>query len=235
MIRIAHRGIDCKYPQNSLENLELAFQSDCDAVEIDVRSTKDGQLLIHHDGFWLYNGRFISAKNEIWDTIRDPQFAPQKDGVIGTIPTFADVYSLFKQSNKLLFLEMKSYDASLRGVDLLTEFLQGESSENIIISSFSLAFLRRFRERRKDFVFAKVGQRFVQCRMDSMDFPVQQIHFSGECLTEERMKYFTQRGLEVYAWTINNAEDFRRMEDLGVRGIFTDNLDGLNRYLGSKQ
>ena len=235
MIRIAHRGIDCKYPENSLENLELAFQSDCDAVEIDLRSTKDGQLFIHHDGVWHKNGRFIFAKDETWDMINSPECAPQKNNIFGKIPTFTDVYSLFKQSNKSLFLEIKSHFGSLKTIDLLLEFFKGKSTKNIFISSFSLPYLRRFDAERQDFVMAKIGEKFYCKNLEKTDDFVSQIHFKGNLLNEKRMDCFHRRGWDVFAWTINEKEEFQRMENLGVKGIFTDNLDGLNQYLSGKK
>jgi len=231
MIRIAHRGIDCEYPENTLENLELAFQSNCDAVEIDLRSTKDGKIFISHDGFWRRDGRFIDSYFLTGEVVRRSEIVPTKNGVIGTIPYFEEVYSIFRKSNKILIAEIKYENINLRILDLFFDFFKGKSSENIIVSSFSLALLRKFREHRKDFILAKTGQRFNKYWMDKIDVPFQQFHFRGDLLDEERMDYFHRRGWDVYAWTVNEEIEFRRMENLGVKGIFTDNLDGLNQYL----
>ena len=46
---VAHRGAWDEAPQNSLEAVRRAVALGCDAVEIDVRRTADGRLVIVHD------------------------------------------------------------------------------------------------------------------------------------------------------------------------------------------
>ncbi|HYL71616.1 MAG TPA: glycerophosphodiester phosphodiesterase [Candidatus Dormibacteraeota bacterium] len=45
---IAHRGASRAAPENSLEAFEAAIEIGCDAVEMDVRRTADGVLVLHH-------------------------------------------------------------------------------------------------------------------------------------------------------------------------------------------
>ena len=46
---IAHRGAWQSAPQNSLRAFETAIELGCDAVELDVRRTADGRLVVLHD------------------------------------------------------------------------------------------------------------------------------------------------------------------------------------------
>lgn len=46
-----HRTANKDVPENTLESLEQATLSGCDAIEIDVRRTMDGVLILNHDGF----------------------------------------------------------------------------------------------------------------------------------------------------------------------------------------
>ncbi len=45
---IAHRGASRVAPGNSLAAFEAAIEAGCDAVELDVRQTADGVLVVHH-------------------------------------------------------------------------------------------------------------------------------------------------------------------------------------------
>ena len=45
----AHRGYWADYPENSQGAYEMAIELDVDIVEMDVRLTKDGQMVIFHD------------------------------------------------------------------------------------------------------------------------------------------------------------------------------------------
>lgn len=46
---VAHRGAHDKFPENSLPSIEEAVRLGVDMVEIDVRPTKDGHLILMHD------------------------------------------------------------------------------------------------------------------------------------------------------------------------------------------
>jgi glycerophosphoryl diester phosphodiesterase len=46
----AHRAMHIKYPENSLAAIQHAIDSGVDIIEIDIRRTKDGRLILMHDG-----------------------------------------------------------------------------------------------------------------------------------------------------------------------------------------
>ncbi|MBX3254044.1 MAG: alpha/beta hydrolase fold domain-containing protein [Chitinophagaceae bacterium] len=48
-IVIAHRGDHTKVPENTLEAFKNAIKSGADYVEVDLRTTTDGYLVVHHD------------------------------------------------------------------------------------------------------------------------------------------------------------------------------------------
>jgi len=47
---ICHRTANRDAPENTLESLALAARMGCNIVEVDVRTTLDGQLVLNHDG-----------------------------------------------------------------------------------------------------------------------------------------------------------------------------------------
>ena len=47
---VAHRGFSGLEPDNTYESVDLALRSSCvDMIEIDVRMTNDGKIVLHHD------------------------------------------------------------------------------------------------------------------------------------------------------------------------------------------
>jgi glycerophosphoryl diester phosphodiesterase len=64
IVVIAHRGAHREAPENTLASLEQAIEIGCDFVEIDVRRTKDGALVIMHDN---HVGRMTNGKGKIAD------------------------------------------------------------------------------------------------------------------------------------------------------------------------
>lgn len=45
-----HRTANQDVPENTLESLEQAALLGCDVVEVDIRHTLDGTLVLNHDG-----------------------------------------------------------------------------------------------------------------------------------------------------------------------------------------
>jgi HEAT repeat protein len=48
---ICHRTANTEMPENTLESLDLAGRMGCSVVEIDLRMTLDGEIVLNHDGF----------------------------------------------------------------------------------------------------------------------------------------------------------------------------------------
>ncbi|MGB5892799.1 MAG: glycerophosphodiester phosphodiesterase family protein, partial [Ignavibacteriaceae bacterium] len=107
---IAHRGESYDAPENTFASINLAWERDADAVEIDVQLTKDEKIVLIHDKTTLRTGgkyKRIAQNNYVellkidvgkfkgakWKNERIPLL----DKVIDTIP-----------KNKILFIEIKS-------------------------------------------------------------------------------------------------------------------------------
>jgi len=62
---LCHRTANRDLPDNTLESLALAAHMGCDIVEIDVRQTLDGELVLNHDGIL---DRFTDTTGDVEDT-----------------------------------------------------------------------------------------------------------------------------------------------------------------------
>ena len=49
VLTVAHRALHTKYPENSLAAIQHSIDAGLDMIEIDVRQTKDGVLILMHD------------------------------------------------------------------------------------------------------------------------------------------------------------------------------------------
>ncbi|MGD0450648.1 MAG: glycerophosphodiester phosphodiesterase family protein [Candidatus Bathyarchaeia archaeon] len=49
MLRIGHRGARAYAPENTLTSFKKALEIGVDAVELDIRKTKDSQFVVIHD------------------------------------------------------------------------------------------------------------------------------------------------------------------------------------------
>ena len=99
LVIIAHRGSHIKVPENTLAAYENAIKEGADYVEIDLRTTKDGHLVIMHDeSITRMTGRKGLIKDLNYSEIRDLKIKSPLKGDTTTyrVPCFRDVLNLCK-------------------------------------------------------------------------------------------------------------------------------------------
>lgn len=109
LVVIAHRGNHEVYPENTLAAVEAAIRSGVDYVEVDLRTTKDGTLILCHDATVdrTTDGKG-NVKDLTWEAI-SKLTAKGKDGSTHRIPLFADVLKACKDRVNI-YLDFKDAD-----------------------------------------------------------------------------------------------------------------------------
>lgn len=105
VIVIAHRGDHTKAPENTLAAIQKAIEVGCDFVEVDVRRTRDGALVVMHDSTVdrTTNGKGKVSelsleeirKLDAGSKRRGPKFAGEK------VPTFDEALAACKGKMKV--------------------------------------------------------------------------------------------------------------------------------------
>ncbi|SEJ10612.1 glycerophosphoryl diester phosphodiesterase [Dyadobacter koreensis] len=111
LIVIAHRGNHVNVPENTLASIKEAIKYGVDYVEVDLRTTRDGHLIICHDGTV---DRATNGKGKIIDHTL-PEIKKLKifnnNKKTYRIPEFRDVLKLCK--NKInIYLDFKDADVA---------------------------------------------------------------------------------------------------------------------------
>src|SRR5262249_22771887 len=94
VVAISHRGEHLHHPENTMPAFEEAVRLGADYIEVDVRTTSDGKLVLSHDGTV---DRCTSGKGEVakmtFDQIQALDAGIKKgQELAGTkVPTFDDV------------------------------------------------------------------------------------------------------------------------------------------------
>ena len=112
LVVIAHRGSHLNVPENTLAAYENAIKEGADYVEIDLRTTKDGHLVIMHDeSITRMTGIKGQVKDLNYSDIRDLKIKPAVKGDTNTyrIPEFADVLNVCKERINI-YLDFKDAD-----------------------------------------------------------------------------------------------------------------------------
>jgi glycerophosphoryl diester phosphodiesterase len=82
---VGHRGNPAEAPENTLAAFLAAMDAGVRAVELDVRMTRDGELVVHHDAEL---GRVVPGKGFVEELRRDeiPSMAPSLREVLTRLP-----------------------------------------------------------------------------------------------------------------------------------------------------
>ena len=109
-IIIAHRGESFDAPENTLASVNLAWERGAEAVEIDVRLSKDNHVIVIHDA----NTKRVGKRNK---SVKNTSLAQLKKLDVGSwkseiysgeqIPTLKEVLEIVPNNRKLI-IEVKS-------------------------------------------------------------------------------------------------------------------------------
>jgi len=221
----AHRGTN-PYTDNEADAYKWAFKYGADFIEIDLRLTKDGELVSYHD--------------DLPGGIANMTYAEVKAAVPGII-TFDEIIALTKQmeletGRKLgILIETKStgystYDAMLADL-VAADFAD---PERIVFQTFATdhKVLRDLMDNKYDVDFplvwltdniteAKIANATnPQGTMGELDGLAPQMAL----INKDTVAAAQAAGLKVNGWTVaGNEADVRNALNLGVDGIINDN------------
>ncbi|RPI74512.1 MAG: glycerophosphodiester phosphodiesterase, partial [Desulfobacteraceae bacterium] len=109
-IFIAHRGESFDAPENTLAAIQLAWQRSAEAVEIDIRLTRDGKIVVFHDETtWRLARKPRKVRNQTLRELKALDIGRHK-GVLWIgekIPTLREALATIPP-DKSLFIEIKS-------------------------------------------------------------------------------------------------------------------------------
>lgn len=111
MVVIAHRGNHVTVPENTVASVEAAYQCGADYAELDLRTTKDGHLILMHDATV---NRTTPQQGKVAEmTLAQLREQPlkSKDGKVYQVPTFAEALAAAK-GNIHIYLDFKEADVA---------------------------------------------------------------------------------------------------------------------------
>jgi len=140
VVSIAHRGgIVPGVPENTLAAFRRAIQEGAHVIEIDLRGTKDGEIVVMHDATV---DRTTNGRGKVADkTLAELKALDAGNGE--RVPTYEEVLQLVAGSGVPLLLDIKENSVlDKRKVVRLTE--QHDAVPNVIVGPRLLSDLRAF-------------------------------------------------------------------------------------------
>lgn len=216
---IGHRGAKALKPENTLDAISTAFGCHADMVEVDVRLSKDGALVLMHDETV---DRTTKGSGKVEDLSQEEMKA------LG-VPTLSEALALVKELGLGIVVEMKEEGLE----ELVSEALAGTDVDAIITSFYhsSLRDLKELSGQKAEEAGERSSAGFKTGIIIS-SLPVSPVNLALQAKADSifpkrvnpRMFKDAHRyGIKVYPWTINSAEEAAWMLKLGADGLVTDN------------
>lgn len=220
----AHRGYSGRYLENTMEAFIAADLIGADGIELDVRLSRDGQVVIFHDPTLRRVGAWYGSVNrKSLNTLRRiPMVYNQRNYFI---PTLDDFLFWFAQTDIVVNIELKtevSYDLGLekKVLDWLQHY---EVEDRVFFSSFNQASIKRMKQLAPaipaGLLVKKATKRTIQ---RAKEFKLEYYHPSYRYLTKDLVDFAHAQNLKVNTWTVNQAEAMEKMKVIGVDGVITN-------------
>ena len=224
---VAHRGASAYAPENSFAAFDLALAQGADALELDVRSTSDGRLVVLHDSRLLRTARDPRAIASVCAHDLMSVAAHARP------PTLDAVLDRYGSATRYL-VELK--DPAPASARALAAALTARRLERVaIVQSFDAGLLRRLRWATPSLVVAPLFRRAPSARrlrlVAAFAGAVGVRHGAVDLTLVLRAR---SCGLAVRAWTANAAEDIDRLASLGIAGVITDVPDVARAVLDAR-
>jgi glycerophosphoryl diester phosphodiesterase len=230
----AHRGSSLKAPDNSMAAIQYAIEDGADYIELDVRETADGQLVLLHDKDFL---RVANDPRDVWNlTLADIRELEKnsgfKPGIEGArVPTLEQAIELIRGRAKL-YLEIKSSPRSPYLVDRAVETLQ---KEDMIEQSLVAALEPEVLHKAKQLAPGLRTSLLVHSVIGSIDGqPFDAIALRDALINPARVSNIRRQNQEIHVWTVNDRQTMSRMIDRGVDNIITDRPELLAELLAER-
>ena len=227
----AHRGARAYAPENTLLAFELAFDLGAEAIECDVQRSRDGQLVIIHDGTVnrTANGSGLVARLSFGELraldAGGSAHLPQR------IPTLDETLTLVWRRGGSINLEIKGESvaesvATAEAVEPVLRGLDEGVRTRVLVSSFEHPAVQRLKER---LPWLRVGALYGSRRWrrrdmlaPALEMGAEAIHPGAGLVTSDLVRRAHDAGLRVNVWTANRWGTIRRLIEWDVDGIFSD-------------
>jgi glycerophosphoryl diester phosphodiesterase len=241
-LAFAHRGGSALAPENTIVAFDRGVDLGADGLELDVRLSRDGVVVVHHDARLERTTDLTGevAGKTVHELSRaDAGFhflergeAPFRGRGV-SVPTLDDV--LRRYPNNRVIIEAKVNTAEMAGA-LVDVIRRADAIDRVCVGSFGGRVLQHVRRlapamatsaAREEVRWALYRSR---CR-----WPVARVSYDGYQVPESAgsTRVVSPRfvadahgaGLGVQVWTVDDDGDARRLLEWGVDGLITDRPD----------
>ena len=218
-----HRGASGLAPENTLASFARAVALGVDGVELDVRLTSDGEVVVLHDE------RLERTTDGAGLVCETPYRALRRlDAGNGEkVPTLAEVFDRVPE-HIAVNVELKATGTAPAVADLLAQ-----ARHPLLVSSFDHAELARFHSAMPQVACAPLAARWRKALMavaGSLDAGC--INLAERIATPKRLASIAEGGFGCLVYTVDNAAGAEQLRAAGASGVFTNRPDRIRGASG---
>lgn len=225
---IAHRGSSEDAPENTLSAVELALEQEADAIEIDVRMTADGTVILMHDSSLgrttndSQNRRVSDVTyNELQELDAGSWFSSEFEGE--KVPTLDEVLELVgRRAN--LFIEMKDKSRAMN--EQVVELIETHNLENttsiLSDSESQLSAIKTLNEDIETIMLISTFYGNINTIINDESIDHFALGFNFYINNDQYVIRMHDSGRKVYAWTVNTEDTIASLSRRNVDGLITD-------------
>lgn len=213
---IAHRGASYSEPENTLRSVKKAIALGADWVEVDVRQSRDGELVIMHDPHLerTTNGKGFLAGKTL------PELKKLDAGKGERIPTLKEVIDAVKGRVGLV-IEIKILHIEEQVVDLIHH----QGLDKVIITSFYHTLsplVKKIDENIETGIIFRCHP--VKTKNLARDAEADVIFPHQDYLSRDMVEEVQNFGIRAYPWLVDEKPHLQRIKSLKADGVVTNRL-----------
>ena len=249
-IVLAHRGASALAPECSPSAFELAAKLGVHGFEIDIRLTKDEEIIVFHDEelnrVTNFSGKVSDytlaelKEADLGYHFLDLDGAPSYKNTGEQIITLGELLTSYPQM--LINIDMKdephTYEGSLMPSKLWRLIEEHQAFDRVVVASFYDDQLDRFNLYAQNTVALSASEKEVKKaytaytsqfkhlyhpKVDIFQIPVKSTVFPLD--NPGFINFLNSLNIPVHYWTINDPEMMKKLISNGAKGIITDRPD----------
>jgi len=229
MLVIGHRGAAGHEVENSIKSIKKGISFDVDYIEIDVQRTKDNKIIVFHD-------KRLNRLTNYSKTIFDYTFKELKDNVTlsngESLPLLSEVCKIIAESNKKLFIEIKSINIEKEVIDIANRYL---SKNNYIIGSFFHKAILKVKQIDNSInTLALLEGGLIDITPIIDDTNCDYIGMGYQFIDGDIVDSIHKQNKKIFLWTVNYVDDIKKAIELNVDGIISNYPDRVKNILNKK-
>lgn len=226
----AHRGLKKHYPENTIGAFDSALRYGADGLELDVRLTKDNELVIMHDDT-------VDRMSDGTGYVRELLFSDIKELIISNkgkqsvkhekVPSLREVAERYSHQDVLLNIELKLFAWDRKDfLEAIEPYISLFNKDKLIFSSFDHVILKELLKLDSELNVAPISHGALINTEDYLQkHEFKSLHFKYTTRTIEEINKLKVKGYLLRPYTINSPDVMNRFFTENIDGIITDNVE----------